>query len=76
MSTPKKIDPVLVWMAGEALLAEEDAEQMAKSVEALTIAEIEAEMRAGGYDPASVPTTEEFLARGLARAAERVKKRP
>jgi hypothetical protein len=71
MNEPDKIDPARAWLFAESLLAEEEAEQLAERVEAMSDAEIEQEMRGGGYDPASVPSAEEFVARGVERAAER-----
>ncbi|MGO9832801.1 MAG: hypothetical protein ACLP1X_01160 [Polyangiaceae bacterium] len=71
MNEPDKIDPARAWLFAESLLAEEEAELLAESVEAMSDAEIEQEMRGGGYDPASVPTADEFVARGVERAAER-----
>ncbi len=71
MNEPAKIDPVRAWMAAEALLDEEEAERMAEFVERMSDSELNRQMREGGYDPAGVPTVQEFLARGEARAAER-----
>jgi hypothetical protein len=73
MTTPRKLDPARAWMFAEKLLAEDDDGESAEEVETLSVAQIEEEMRAGGYDPARMPTTEQFLARGRARAAERAK---
>jgi hypothetical protein len=73
MTTPRKLDPARAWMFAEKLLAEDDAGEGAEDAETLSVAQIEEEMRTGGYDPTRIPTTEQFLARGRARAAERAK---
>jgi hypothetical protein len=75
MTTPRKLDPARVWMFAEKLLDEDDEDERegAEDVETLSVAQIEEEMRAGGYDPTRVPSTEQFLARGRTRAAERAK---
>jgi hypothetical protein len=69
VSAPEEIDHARGWMFVEKLLAEEDAGR----VERLSDKELEDEMRAGGYDPALVPSAEVLLARVEARAAERAK---
>ena len=51
------------WEVIDDLLTEAEAER----VNGLTDAEVEAEMRAEGIDPANVPSTEEMLARGRKR---------
>jgi hypothetical protein len=62
----KKRDP---WEVVENMMAEAEAER----VEALSDEELEGELRAVGIDPATIPTVEELLERGKARAAERAK---
>jgi hypothetical protein len=67
VNSPDKPDPARGWMSVEELLAEDEA----KRVEKLSDAELHAEMRREGMDPARVPSGEELLARVAARAAAR-----
>jgi|HubBroStandDraft_1064217.scaffolds.fasta_scaffold113801_2 hypothetical protein len=67
MSAHEEIDHARGWLFVEKLLAEEDA----RRVESLTDEELDKELRAGGYDPALVPSAEDLLARVEARATER-----
>jgi len=64
---PDKNDAARGWLFAEKLLAEE----LAESVEKLTDEEVDEELRAAGYDPASIPTADEMLERAAARTLER-----
>ena len=55
------------WEVLEDLLAEAEMERL----EALTPEELDAEMRAKGFDPDDIPTVEEVLARAVERQAAR-----
>jgi len=69
MSAQGKVDPARGWMFVEKLLAEEEALR----VESLGDEDLDRELRDGGYDPVTVPSVEDLLARAKARAAERAR---
>jgi hypothetical protein len=67
MTTPEKPARASAWQLIEDCMAEEDVERIAR----LSPAEVEAELRALGLDPDSLPSGEELLARADQRAKER-----
>jgi hypothetical protein len=69
VSTPDKTDHARGWLYAEGLLLEDEIARLEKTSEA----EIDAELRAGGIEPGSVPSLEELLARAgaLAKAQEK-----
>ncbi len=69
--TNEETDPVKLWLFIEDRLAEDEA----KRVEALSDEELDAEMRAAGWDPEKIITFEEVLARAHAKL-ERAKLKP
>ena len=71
MSEPKEPDYARGWRYVEKLIAEEDAENEAARLEKLSADEVAAELRQQGRDPAAVPSAEDLIARGIARAAQR-----
>jgi hypothetical protein len=72
VSAPDKLDTARGWMFIESLLAKDEAER----IEKLSDAELAAEMRREGDDPARAPSGEELLARVAARAARRSAEQP
>jgi hypothetical protein len=71
MSEPKEPDYARGWRYVEKLIAEEDGENEAARLEKLSADEVAAELRQQGRDPAAIPSAEDLIARGLARAAQR-----
>ena len=71
MTAPKDRDFARGWKYLEKLLAEEDAENEVARIEKLGDDELFAELRQRGTDPSKIPTAEEFIARGKARAERR-----